>query len=151
MKEFLLKYKVYIAIGVLLVLFIVLSLLMGNDVSNNKEFKEDVSAWLEDTKKDEYTVTVLAQTFCGACKAYRPYMQEVYNENDINLYWFDVDKDSSLTEEQITTVTSTYELENFGGTPYTFITKNGEVVAHYDSSADKATILNFLKTNNVIE
>lgn len=151
MKKDMSKYIIYIVIGAVLVLFIVLSLLMKDGDTTNKEMGSEVSAWIEDTKKDEYVITVFAQTFCGYCKQYQPIIQRIYNENDVKVYWFDIDAKSSLTEEERNTVTSTYELPDFDGTPYTLVTKNGQTVAHYDRGADRETILKFFRDNNVID
>lgn len=152
MKKNMSKYMVYIIIGVLLILFVVLSLLMNDGDVKNREMGSEVSLWLEDTKKDQYVVTVFAQTFCGYCKQYQPVVQKIYNENDdMIVYWFDIDEKSSLNAEERETVTSTYETPDFTGTPYTLITKNGQTVAHYDRGADRETILKFFKENNVIK
>ena len=41
---------------------------------------EKINNWLTDTKKDEYVVTVLAQTWCPHCNSSKPTMEEGKNE-----------------------------------------------------------------------
>lgn len=148
MKKFILKYKVAIVVVVLIVLFVILSMLI-EDNSKNIPMKSNLQEWLVDTKKDEYVVTVLAQTTCAHCIAFKPVMQKVLNEKDFNVYWFEV---NTFQQEDYQTLINTYELTGYEGTPYTFITKNGEVVAYYDRGAmQEDVLLNFLKENKVIE
>lgn len=148
MKNFILKYKVVIAVVVLIVLFVLLSMLI-EDNSKNVEMKSSLQDWLVDTKKDEYVVTVLAQTTCSHCIAFKPVMQKVLNENDFNVYWFEV---NTFQTEDYQTLIGAYDLTDYEGTPYTFITKNGELVAYYSRGAmQEDALLEFLKENKVIE
>lgn len=148
MKDFILKYKVAIVVAVLIVLFVLLSMLI-EDNSKNVEMKSSLQDWLVDTKEDEYVVTVLAQTTCSHCIAFKPVMQKVLNENDFNVYWFEV---NTFQTEDYQTLINEYDLTDYEGTPYTFITKNGELVAYYSRGAmQEATLLEFLKENKVIE
>ena len=90
MKEFLSKYKVVLAIGILLVLFIALSLLV-KDPEPKREMGDSVSEWFEDTKGDDYVVAVLGQTTCPHCISFKPVMKKVNQKYDFKLYWFEVD------------------------------------------------------------
>ena len=148
MKNLFLKYKVAIIVVVLIVLFVLLSLLI-EDNSKNIEMKSNLQEWLVDTKKDEYVVTVLAQTTCSHCIAFKPVMQKVLNENDFNVYWFEV---NNFQQQDYQTLIGTYDLTEYEGTPYTFITKNGELVAYYSRGAmQEYTLIEFLRENKVIE
>ena len=84
-KKFLEKNKVYIIIGVLAVLFIVLSLLVkDSDIKNKND--EKVTEWYSTTKEGGVVVTVLAQTTCGHCLNFKPIMNSVQKEYGFKLY-----------------------------------------------------------------
>ncbi len=50
------------------------------------------------------------------------------NSKEYKLYWFDAD---NYGEDNFSTLTSTYELSYEGSSPYTLVTKNGEVVGEH--------------------
>lgn len=56
MKKKFTDYIVFIVIGVLVILFIVLALLFKKD---EFEINRSIDKWLEDTKKEEYVVTIV--------------------------------------------------------------------------------------------
>ena len=148
MKNILKKYSVPIIIGIVLILFVVLSLLMRD--TNPKGFlgNKDFSNWVDDTKKEEYVVTVVAQTGCGHCINFKPVMKKVFNKNDFKIYWFEADL---MNKERYQTLIGTYELPDYGGTPYTFITYKGELVDYYSmGEMSKEALEGFLTKNNVI-
>ncbi len=151
MKEFLLKYKIVIAVVVLLGLFVLLSVLMGDKELFSKEMGSDVQEWLTASKSDEYVVTVLGQTTCPHCINFKPVMASVNNEYDFKLYWFEIDVMSKNDKEGYNALMNTYNLDGYQGTPYTFITKNGEFVDYTSGGKDKDTLIEFLKKNGVIE
>lgn len=146
MKKFLSKYGVVIGIVLLLGLFIGLSVLIKED--SVKEMSSDIQNWLTDTASDEYVVTVIAQTTCGHCINFKPVMTKAHNKNDFKLYWFEADE---LSTNDYNTLKGTYELDEYSGTPYTFITKNGEVLDHISGEREYDVLIDFLKENNVIK
>lgn len=109
---------------------------------------EKINNWLTDTKKDEYVVTVLAQTWCPHCNSYKPTMEEVNNEYNFKLYWVDLDL---LTKTDYNTIKNTYELSHYTGTPYTFVVKNGEFISFNVGNKTKEDLINYLKASGVIE
>ena len=151
MKEFFNKHKAGIIIGVVLILFIALSLLIDSNKEGTIEMKEKFSGWVSDTKKDEYYITVIAQTTCGNCTAFKPNLQKVIDELE-NVYWFEVNEGEFKThDDYYTTLTTTYELTGYKGTPYTFITKNGQMIDYISGYTTEDAVIEFLKKNNVIE
>ena len=86
----------------------------------------DINKWYEDTLKDTI-VTVIGTTWCPHCQEYKPVITRLSNEKGFKLYFFEID---TLTEEQVNTVTKTFNLENYtGAVPYTFIVKNGKFIS----------------------
>ena len=146
MKKFLSKYGVVVGIVLALGLFIVLSVIIKEEPI--KEMSSNMEEWLTDTASDEYVVTVIAQTTCSHCINFKPVMQKANNEYEFKLYWLEADE---LTNNDYNALTGTYDLEDYSGTPYTFITKNGEVLDHLSGERDYDTLIEFLENNNVIE
>lgn len=146
MKKFLSKYGVVVGIVLALGLFIVLSVIIKEEPI--KEMSSNMEEWLTDTASDEYVVTVIAQTTCSHCINFKPVMQKANNEYEFKLYWLEADE---LTNNDYNALTGTYDLEDYSGTPYTFITKNGEVLDHLSGERDYDTLIKFLEDNNVIE
>ena len=123
MKKFITKHIPLIVIFVFILLFVLLAVL-----SKDESFKmesEEIKTWYQDTKKDEYVITVLAQTTCSHCHNLQPIMEEVQNENGFKLHWINIDTLSDVDENAVTNI---YKLDGFEGTPHTFVTKNGTLI-----------------------
>lgn len=91
-------------------------------------YNADINEWIEATKSDEPVITVIGLTYCQFCKKYNPVINKIAKEKGIKLYWFDAD---NYGEDNFSTLTSTYELSYEGSSPYTLVTKNGEVVGEH--------------------
>jgi len=148
MKNIIKKYGVPIIIAIVLILFVVLSLLMKDSTPKGFLGNKDFDSWVEDTKKEEYVVTIIGQTGCGHCINFKPVVKKVFNENDFKVYWFEANQ---MSNERYQTLTGAYDLPDYGGTPYTFITYNGELVDYYSmGEMSKEALEEFLTKNNVI-
>lgn len=146
MKKFILKYKAPIAIVVLLALFIILSILVG-DIK--VKVGEDVSEWMEETKKDEYIVTVYASSTCGNCANHRPVMEKLQKEYGFKLYWFELDE---LTASDSKAVTEEYDISDYDGrVPFTFVMKDGKYLGNILGAQGEEAVVEFLKEQKVIE
>ncbi len=149
MKKFFEKNWVKILVVVLLVAFALLVMFTEEKPTNNTVEYPSVSAWQEETSEDKAVVTVLALTTCGYCQNYKPVIEELQEEYDFILYWYEID---TLSDADYTTLTSTYDLLNYeGSVPYTFVTKNGEFIVDVTGGMEKADTLKFLKDNEVVE
>ena len=147
MKKFLSKYKMPIIIVVLLGLFVLLSVLLKN-VDFSGGYSDEVNTWIAETKKDQYVVTVFAQTFCSHCIAYKPDMEALHEKYGFHLYWFEINE---MTSKDYKGLTTTYKLPNYTEhTPYTVITKNGKVVKDIEQRLEEEDLLEFLIEAGVI-
>ena len=144
-KKFMKKYKMVFITAALLVVFIIGSVLIG-DAAMDKEVQE----WLDQTQKKQYVVTVIARTTCGYCNAFKPTMQEVQEENGFLLYWIDRDLYTPSARNQLE---SAYKINNHGfdGTPYTFVTYDGEFKGYLSGNKSKEDLVAFLQNLGVIE
>ncbi len=153
MKKFWKENKGFFIVVISLVLIIVLSLFIeGNSTndesSSNTSYSDDIAQWLEAGKEDESIVTVIAQTTCSHCINYKPVITEVQEEYNFKLYWFEADE---MTSSDYTTLIDTYDLQDYGGTPHTFIVRSGELVAEQSGEVSEDTLISFLKENGVID
>lgn len=105
-------------------------------------YNADINEWVEATKSDEPVITVIGLTYCQFCKKYNPVINKIAKEKGIKLYWFDAD---NYDEDSFSTLTSTYELSYVGSSPYTLVTKNGEVVGeHVEGYMEESETNSFL-------
>ncbi len=149
MKKFILKYKVPIVIGLLVILFIALSVIIG-DVK--AKVSDDISSWVDDTKKGDYVVTVFAASWCHNCENHKPVMEKLQKEYGFNLYWFEIDLLQKNKPDDYNTLMNTYKLDDFtGSVPFTFVMKDGEYLGNVLGAQGEERILEFLKENNVIK
>lgn len=152
MKEFLKKYKVGIIIGVVLVLFVGLSLLMDNNEKDVAVLKDDVDEWIEETKGDTPIVSVYAASWCHNCASLKPIMEKLQKEYGFKVYWFEVDLLSKNNPDEYDKLMNAYKIEDYtGAVPFTFIIKNGEYTAHILGAQSESSLLEFLKENDVVE
>lgn len=110
---------------------------------------EEVQNWYLATQEDQYVVTVIASSTCPHCSAYHPVITEVSNEEEIKLFFFEVD---TLSQDDQNALHNAYVLENNEGyVPYTFITNNGAFVTDHTGGMEKEDLVNYFKENHVIE
>lgn len=148
MKKFIEKNKVLILVVSLIALFVALSVLI-KDKNDMEEADKLVTEWYTTTKEGGTVVTVLAQTTCSHCINFKPVMEKAQKEYGFKLYWFELDK---LSVKSRNTLEYTYDLYDSFGTPYIFVTKNGEFINDYkQGEMPEADLITFLKDNGVIE
>ncbi len=114
--------------------FLGLSLLIDAKGSDKEEevtyeiYNGDINEWLADTASDEPVITVIGLTYCQYCKNYNPIINSIAEEKGYKLYWFDAD---AYDSDNFSTLTGTYELSYSGSSPYTLVTKGGEVIGEH--------------------
>ena len=128
--------------------FLGLSLLIDTKGADKKEeisyqiYNADINEWIEDTKSDQPIITVIGLTYCQYCKQYNPIINQIAQSKEYKLYWFDAD---NYDAESFETLKSTYELSYEGSSPYTLVTKGGEVIGeHVEGYMDESQIESFL-------
>lgn len=145
-KKFVSKNKVLLLVGALIILFAVLSVLIKEE---DIQVNNDVTEWYSTTKEGGVVVTVFGQTWCKHCKNFKPVMTKIQKEYGFKLFWFDLDE---VSNKDRVTLENTYQIYTDFGTPYTFITNNGEFVADYQNGGmTEEQLIEFLKENKVIK
>lgn len=98
------------------------------DYSAYEIYNADIDNWVEATESDEPVITVIGLTYCQYCKNYNPVINKVAKEKGIAVYWFDAD---DYDDESFNTLISKYEISYTGNSPYTLVTKGGEILGEY--------------------
>ncbi len=149
MKKFWNKYKGLVLVLIALIAFVLLSFLGEGKEEVIETPAADITSWQEGVNKDEYALTIIALSYCGACQNYQPVITRIASENNIPLFWFEIDE---LAEADATALTNTYDFSEYTGTsPYTAITKNGEVIAQTVGYASEEGTMEFLRTNGLVD
>lgn len=153
MKKFWKENKGFFVVVLALLLIILLSLFIEgnqnkNETSNSGTYSSDILEWLEACKGEEPVVTVIAQTTCSHCINFKPVIQKVQGEYGFKLYWFEADE---MSNEDYQTLTTTYDLQTYRGTPHTFIVKGDKLVAEQSGEAKEEALVSFLKQYEVIK
>ena len=137
-------------IGTGIWVFIALSFLISvNGTGPSQEKEYSVADWIVETKKSEPVVTVIGMTSCGHCQAYKPVIEKLAEEEGFKLYFFETD---ALSQEDSEIVETEYEFETFENlVPFTFIVKEGKVIAENTGFGGETEIVKFLLNNGVIK
>ena len=131
-----------------IVLFFVLSFMISGNTSEPPKVNVSIDEWYSETQKDEYVITVIGQTTCPNCKAYKPIISSLSTKYKLNLYFFESDM---LEEEEYNKLVSSYEEFDHEYVPFTAITKNGKVLTTTVGKKEKDELLEFLKEYGVIK
>ncbi len=139
------KKKNFIFIGIIIIfLLILLFLSINNSKGNLIELSyNDIKGKIENK---ENFVLCISRTTCSHCADYKPKLKEVAKENNINIYYIDVDK---YDEEEFSNLIS-FD----GSTPTTIFIKNGEEETtsnRINGDVSKSKIIEKLKSNGFIE
>lgn len=150
MKKFWKKYKVIVILAIAVAAFIGLSFLSESKAPTLESSNQNVSEWSAAVDGDKYVITVIALSYCSACKEYNPIITALAEEYSIPIYWFEID---TLNQEDATIVSSKYAFTEYeGASPYTVITKKGEVISQYAQGyMNKENTLSFLKNSGAVK
>ncbi len=138
--------KKTIVIVLLLGLLILFMALIDVKEGNKKATMDE---WVEVTKEDKYVITVISLSYCDFCANYKPIIEQIAEENDIKLFWFNIDK---MKETDSSILVTTYKFNEHGyegASPYTAITKNAQFVADKVGGMSSDDLKLFLKENGI--
>ena len=111
--------------------------------------KSDVEKWNRDIESGKTVLTVIGASYCNHCQELKPVITKIAAENDILLYFFEIDK---LDENEGNTLTTTYELDGYNGSvPYMFIMKNKQFVSYDVGFRSESITRQFLWENGLIK
>jgi len=143
----------------ILVAFIVI---MGASIfvmlRENSSIKEvSYQEYVEKKKSDDYSVFLLARDGCSHCQLYKPQVNEVARENNLTVYYLDVD---NLSEEEfydihdnINALKDEYSSDNNAvlPTPTTVIFKNNTEIVSEVGNIGYDGFMNLLKNSGMVK
>lgn len=124
------KKKVFIGLGILVIIAAIIGMIYAGSVLNNKSKEEDsrlIELNFDELQKKidnkETFILVLTQTDCSHCITYKPILKETLNEVDLYAYELQTNK---LTKEETTKLK---DIANASGTPTTIFIRDGQEIS----------------------
>ncbi len=109
----------------------------------------DVNKYFEIIKEDKYNFIFIGSATCGYCIKFKPELQTILLQKDVNIYYLDISKQ---TEEDLKKLydSDTYFTTEEWGTPLNFLYKNGEKIGILNGYNTADNVMKFLENNNAI-
>lgn len=112
----------------------------------------DITQLDEKISNNEDFVVILGQDTCKACLAYKPTLEEVVKNKDVEIYYVQIVSTWSIASKQ---AVIDYFEEDLGqtvqGTPTTYFIKNGVVEDSVLGEQQYLTILGLLETKGYVQ
>ena len=155
------RSKIFGTIFIILVIVIIgiVASILSNEKGMNDNYIKNVSynEYLEEIKKDNYTIVLLSKPNCYYCAEYKPLMNKVLKELGLNAININVnllnDNDFNELHESISILKKQYNEEGKVNipTPATIIFKNGKEVDAIFSNIGDDGLRDFLVKNGVVD
>lgn len=132
----------------ILILFVAILTLALTGCSNSKDLIEisydDLATKIEN--KDSFVLYV-GRTTCSHCKDFKPILEKVVNEYDLDVYYIDLD---NVSNAKYNAVLKKIDGE---GTPTTVYIEKGKTLSspRIEGARDYDTIVEFFKDLNILE
>ena len=160
------KKQDYILVGIV-ALFLIGSFFL----TGKKDDKKDTARWTETYSKTELakgklntmdydyfealtnvskenTIVYLGSAKCGWCSKFKPILEEIIRENNLEVVYIDL---STVSNEEYNKITKTVGRDNFSGTPTTLIMNGNKVIDALKGYSEKEETVEFFKTNGFIK
>ena len=99
---------------------------------------------------EEKFIVIIGKTGCGYCDKYKPVVNKVIGEYNINIYYIDISTFSEEDYKRLYQSTSLFDDQQWG-TPTTLLFERGALVDSIGGYVDEDSVLEFLKAHGVIE
>lgn len=125
--------NIVVIIGIIFLIASLFLMFINSDKTDNYIRKISYSEYEEIIKKDEYSIILLTNPDCSHCNNYKPFVNYIAKENNLNVYDIDL---TAITYEEYVELHDRYKAtkneynEGKPGipTPATIIVKNGEEI-----------------------
>lgn len=97
------------------------------------------------------SIVVLVQTNCGYCNMYKPIIDEIAYDEDINIYYFDILKLTNSEYNQLINSIDFFKTHSDWGTPTTLIVKNSSTIDYLEGYSSEDATLKFYRKNSIIK
>ena len=112
------------------------------------EYENNISDWYSDVNSNGNVVTVIANSNCSSCIKFKPIIHSVYSKYKFNLHFIYEDK---LSNDDRNKFKNMFKLENYNGTPYTYVVSNKEYIGGLSGYTSIKNLENFLIDKGVIQ
>jgi len=142
------KKNKFFIFSIIVFIIIILLLVLSNFFDKNNLTELSVSDVIEKINNKESFVLCISQTTCSHCASYKPKLEKVANEYDIEIFYIDIDK---YEQDDVTEFKKNISFD--GSTPVTaFIIDGNETTASnrifgnssYDKIIDKLKDTGFI-------
>lgn len=111
----------------------------------------DYNKYNEIYESNQKSIVVLGQTGCGACKSFKPVINEIAGENNVPINYLDLTQLSSEDANKVLDSLSSYlDTLDSWGTPFTLVIENKKVVSSLSGYNEKDTTVEFFKKQGFI-
>ena len=137
--------------------------LIGNINDNNKSYKtaKNFSDYKKIINGDKIVMSVFGRNTCGYCNLFKVAYNAVANKYDIDIYYFDSDSYDKDQYKKIVNMdlvvpakcnskSVEFKLSEGFGTPLTIFTKDGEIVDCISGYVNRKSLIDKLKTLDII-
>ncbi len=115
---------------------------------DTKGTTDEMLAWYSDVSNGDEVITIIALSYCSYCKAYKPIITQIAEDEDIALYWFEID---TLSDEDQAVLTGAFDLEKYeGSSPYTFVVKDRAFLGDTVGYMEEENTREFLTSINAL-
>lgn len=123
----------------------------ADDISNedSKLNKVSCNGYQSLVEEENDNLILVARPTCGYCVKYVPILEEIVDEYDITINYFDIDTLSSGENSQFYSSSSLFTSNDFG-TPTLMITNNNKIKEYSIGYKEKDATIKWLKDNGII-
>ena len=148
--------NIVIVIGIIFLIASLILMFVNGDGKNNNLKNISYSEYLELAKKDEYSIIILTNPTCIHCNNYKPFVNYVATENNLNAYNLDL---TTITYDEYTELHDRYNAikddysdgEPVIRTPATIIVRNDKEVTSVLGDIGYNGLVKLLKNNQIIK
>ena len=148
--------NIVITIGIVFLIASLVLMFINSDKKDNYIKTISYNEYKEVIKKDEYSIIILTSPTCSHCNSYKPYVNYIASENNLNAYNIDI---TSITEDEHIELHDKYSAirnEYNAGvpvipTPTTIIVKNNEEITSISGNIGYDGLTRLLKNYQIIK
>ena len=122
----------------------------GNQENDSKLPKISCNEYNEKIQEEKDNLILIARPTCGACTQFIPILEEIVEEYDITINYFDTDALSKSEISEFYGSSDLYKSSTFG-TPTMLVVNNKEIVEYAIGYKEKAAAVKWLKKVGIIK
>ena len=109
-----------------------------------------VSDYLDVLQSEDKNIVFIGRPTCSYCVKLKPHLEEIADENNLKIYYVNIDEMSEEDTDKFFSSTDAFDKENLS-TPMVLITKDGKVIDSNTGYMEKSKYEDFFKKNELIK